>query len=576
MTRALWVALLCSIVAVNACTKSDTATPAPSPAPATPPPAASAEHAHAGPPATLADWATGAKLFDKLGTFHRVVTTTSPDAQKYFDQGMRWLWAFNHDESTRSFAKAAAIDPSCASCFWGVALTIGPNYNMPMMTPERAKVAADALAKAQAAAAKATPVERALINALAKRYNGQPLDPSNTAPLFTAYANAMRDVAKQFPADLDVQVMFAESLMNLNPWKLYSPDGKPAAGTPEIQATLERVLAKNPDHPGANHYYIHTMEASLHPEKAMQAAGRLDGMMPDAGHMEHMPAHILHRVGEYEASAQSNRQGVKADVAYMSATPPLDYYPMYLAHNYQFLAFSAAMAGRKAETLDAAKKMKDALPVEALLGMPGLDWYLSEYYLAMMRFGEWDALLAEPAPDARLKANTAAYHFARAVALAEKSRVADAKAELAELDKIAKESPADAGAGLNMAKDVFAVANHVALGEIAKAEGKIDEAIAHLKEAAAKEDQLSYDEPSDWFFPVRHQLGALQLKAGKPVDAEKTYRDDLTRHPKNGWALYGLAQALRAQKKDAEAAKVDEQFKDAWRTADVKLTGSIF
>jgi tetratricopeptide (TPR) repeat protein len=562
-------------MAVTACTKSDTGTPTPAPAPATPPPAP-AEHGHGGPPATLAEWANGAKLFDKLGTFHRAVTTSSPDAQKYFDQGMRWLWAFNHDESTRSFAKAAALDPACASCYWGAALTIGPNYNMPIMAAERATVAADALGKAQQNAAKATPVERALIAALAKRYNGaQPLDPSNTAPLFTAYANAMRAVAKQYPDDMDVQVMFAESLMNINPWKLWSADGKAAANTPEIQSTLERVLAKNPEHPGANHYYIHTMEASLHPERALQAAGRLDGMMPDAGHMEHMPAHILHRVGEYEASAQSNRQGVKADLAYLGATQPIDYYPMYLAHNYQFLAFSASMAGRKAETIDAAKKMKDALPVEALLAMPGLDWYVSEYYMTMIRFGEWDALLAEPAPDARLGALTAGYHFARAVALAEKSRVADAKAELAQLDKIAKESPADAGAGLNMAKDVYAVAQHVALGEIAKAEGKTDEAIAHLKDAAAKEDMLSYDEPSDWFFPVRHQLGALLLKAGKAADAEKVYRDDLARHPKNGWALFGLAQALRAQKKDADAAKVDEQFKDAWRTADVKISGSM-
>ena len=575
MMRTLFAALLCSTIAASACTKSGTGTPAPAAPPATPA-ATPAEHGHGGPPATLADWANGAKLFDKLGTFHRAVTTSSADAQKYFDQGMRLLWAFNHDESTRSFAKAAALDPACASCYWGVALTIGPNYNMPMMAPERAKVAADALSKAQQASAKATPVEKALIAALAKRYNGQPLDPSNTAPLFNAYASAMRGVAKQFPDDMDVQVLFAESMMNLNPWKLWTPAGQAAKGTPEIQATLERVLAKNPDHPGANHYYIHTMEASAHPEKAMPAAGRLDGMMPDAGHMEHMPAHILHRVGEYEAAAQSNRQGVKADLAYMGGPGPIDYYPMYLAHNYQFLGFSAAMAGRKAETLDAAKKMKEALPAEALLAMPGLDWYVSEYYMAMIRFGEWDAVLAEPAPDARLKALTAGFHFARAVALAEKSRVAEAKAELAKLEAIAKDTPADAGAGLNMAKDVFAVANHVALGEIAKAEGKTDEAIAHLKEAASKEDQLSYDEPSDWFFPVRHQLGALLLKAGKAADAEKVYRDDLARHPKNGWALFGLAQALRAQKKDADASKVDEQFKDAWRTADVKISASVF
>jgi tetratricopeptide (TPR) repeat protein len=267
---------------------------------------------------------------------------------------------------------------------------------------------------------------------------------------------------------------------------------------------------------------------------------------------------------------------VKADLAYVGSARPLDYYPMYLAHNYQFLAFSTAMEGRKAETLDAVTKMKNALPAEALLAMPGFDWALSEYYLAMIRFGEWDRLLAEPPPDARLTALSAAYHFARAVGLAAKTRVADARTELAQLDRIAAATRADAGAGLNMAKDLYAVASHVALGEIARAEGKTDDAIAQFRDAVAQEDALAYDEPADWFFPVRHQLGAVLLKAGKAVDAETIYRDDLARHPKNGWALFGLAQALRSQKKATEAAKIDEQFKDAWRMADVTLSASAF
>ena len=532
---------------------------------------------HGGPPQSLHDWARGARLFSHLGTFHRKVTTSVADAQQYFDQGMRLLWAFNHDESTRSFAQAATLDPACAMCYWGVALTVGPNYNIPVMADSRAKVAWEALHLAEQHAPQATAVEQALIAALGRRYTGpQPLDPSNSAPVLTAYANAMRGVAKKFADDLDVQVLFAEALMNANPWKLWTTEGKAAPGTLEIEATLERVLATNPMHPGANHYYIHTMEASPQPEQALASAGRLIGMMPDAGHLQHMPAHILQRVGRYEDAAQANREGVVADLAYLSATPPLDYYGMYLAHNYQFLAYSAAMEGRRAEALEAANKMRDTVPVDMLLMMAGLDWYVSEVYSTMIRFGDWEAILAEPAPDARLKALSGGYQYARAVALAAKGRIDEAKTALGRLDMIAGELPPDAGAGLNSAKDVFAVASLVAQGQIAHASRRSDDAIARLREAAAKEDQLAYDEPADWFVPVRHQLGAVLLAAGKPRDAEAVYREDLVRHPHNGWALFGLAQALRAQHKDAEAAAVDREFNGAWSKADIKLTASAF
>jgi tetratricopeptide (TPR) repeat protein len=541
------------------------------------PPAAPGAHDHGGPPATLAGWARGARLFEHLGTFHRPVTTSSAEAQQYFDQGMRLLWAFNHDESTRSFAQAAVLDPACALCYWGVALTVGPNYNVPVMAEPRAKVAWEALQQARKNAPKASPVEQALIAALAKRYQGpQPLDPSNAGPVMVNYANEMRDVAKRFPDDLDVQVLFAEARMTTNSWKLWTVDGKPAIGTPEIQATLEGVLAKSPTHPGANHYYIHTMEASPHPDRALASAERLRGMMPDAGHLQHMPAHIMQRVGRYADASEANRDGVTADLAYITATPPLDYYPMYLAHNYQFLAYSAAMEGRKAEALEAATKMRDVMPAEMLLQMAGTDWYVSEIYSVMIRFGQWDAILAEPAPDARLQALTAAYHYSRAVALSAKGRVDDAKAALGEFDKVSAAMPADAGAGLNVAKDVLAVASLVAQGEIARAAGKTDDAIARLTEAIAKEDRLAYDEPADWFVPVRHQLGAVLLSAGKAREAEAVYREDLLRHPRNGWALFGLAQALRAQHKTTEATSVDREFAGAWKKADVRLTKSVF
>jgi tetratricopeptide (TPR) repeat protein len=529
----------------------------------------------AGPPATVADWARGAKLFPGLGAFHRAITSSSIDAQQYFDQGMRLLWAFNHDEATRSFAKALALDPFCALCAWGVALTVGPNYNLPVMAEARAKVAWEALGLARQHAPAGTPVEQALIAALGKRYSGpQPLDPSNSAPLLSGYADAMRDVAKRFPADLDVQVLFAEALMNTNPWKLWSADGKPGPNTLEIEATLERVLAVDPTHPGANHYYVHTMEASPHPEKALASAQRLNGMMPAAGHLQHMPAHIMQRVGDYEGAAQANRAGIAADTAYINNTRPPDYYGMYLAHNYQFLAYSAAMEGRRDETMKAVAAMHDLLPADMLVTMPGTDWYLSEAYSAMIRFGLWDTILNQTAPDPRLKALTGGYQYARALAFAADGRIDDARTALTSLENLAANTPPDAMAGLNSARAVLGVASLVAEGEIALASGHGEDAVARLRAAVAREDQLAYDEPADWFLPVRHQLGAALMRMGHPEEAEAVYREDLVRHPHNGWALFGLGQALRAQHKDASA--VDREFTEAWKHADVKLNASIF
>jgi tetratricopeptide (TPR) repeat protein len=529
------------------------------------------------PPSTMAEWADGAQLFDGLGGFHRTVTTSSKEAQNYFDQGMRLLWAFNHDESSRSFAKAAQLDPGCAMCFWGVALTVGPNYNLPMMAEPRAKVAWQALQQAKANASHATPVEQALIGALAARYpDARPLDPLNEGPVLAAYAQAMQSAARNFPDDSDVQTLTAEALMNINAWKLWALDGTPTAGTEAIVALLEGVLAKDPQHPGANHYYIHAIEASPHPERAVAAAERLPGMMPAAGHLEHMPAHIMQRVGRYADAAAANRKGADADLGYFSKTKPPDYYVMYTAHNYQFLAFSTAMQGRKADTLDAARKSRGVISDEMLAAMPGADWYVAELYTAMVRFGMWDELLAEAAPDARLPGLAAGHRYARASALAAKGRADDAQAELVELEKLAAAAKADDSAGLNSAPDVIAVAVLVAKARIAQARGQDGAAIALLTEAAAKEDGLAYDEPSDWFFPVRHLLGAALLHDGKAQDAEAVYREDLRRHPENGWALYGLAQALSAQHKDADAVAVRQRFDKAWKDADVTLTASAF
>lgn len=303
--------------------------------------------------------------------------------------------------------------------------------------------------------------------------------------------------------------------MNLNPWKLWTSAGEPAPRTEEILATLESVLARNPRHPGANHYYIHTVEASPHPEKALACAERLRGMVPAAGHLQHMPAHVMQRVGRYEDAAEANREGAAADLAYYAKAKPLDYYTMYTGHNYQFLAFSSAMEGRKADTLDAVRKSRETVSDDLLLAMPGWEWYLAQRYAAMLRFGLWDEMLAEPAPNPKLPALTGGYVFGKAVALAAKGRVDDAKASVAQLEKLSTTTPADYAAGLNTARDMFAIGALVAQARIADAEAMPDQAIAFLREAVTKEDQTAYDEPSDWFFPVRHVLGAQLLKTGR-------------------------------------------------------------
>jgi tetratricopeptide (TPR) repeat protein len=529
-------------------------------------------------PTTLAGWSTGARLFDGLGDYHRPVNTKSPEVQRYFDQGMRLLWGFNHDESTRSFARALELDPSCSMCAWGVALTVGPNYNVPMLAEARAKIAFDATKRAQSLAGSAAPVERALISTLAQRYpNAQPLDPQSTAPILTAHATAMRAVARRYPDDLDVQALYAESMMNVHAWKLWSPDGTPAEGTTEIIATLESVLKRDPMHMGALHYYVHAVEASPHPEKGLAAAARLRTLAPAAGHLVHMPAHIFHRVGRYEESAEANRKGAAADVGYLAKTNPIDYYPaMYVSHNYQFLAYSAAAEGREAETLDAMRRSRASVSDAQLQEMPGTDWYVAELYTAPVRFGRWDMLLAEAPPAPGSASLTGGYLYATSVALAAKNRPADARERLAQLDTLIAGLAADVPAGQNTLRDVLAVARRVAAARISSAEGRGEDALRDLREAILLEDGLAYDEPAGWFFPVRHLLGVELLRVGKANEAERIYRDDLARHPHNGWALYGLMQALKAEGRGAEASAAEAEFRTAWRRATISISASAF
>ncbi|WP_426750409.1 hypothetical protein [Myxococcus sp. Y35] len=521
---------------------------------------------------TLDGLAEGAVLLDGLGTQERKVTTASPEAQAYFNQGLRLTYGFNHDEAARSFARAAQLDPTCAMCFWGVALVLGPNYNLPMLA-ENAPAAWEALQRARQLAPRAAPVEQALIGALEKRYPGpQGLPPEKMAPFNEAYAGAMADVAARFPDDLDVQTLHAEALMDRNPWKLYSLDGEPAPGTEQIVATLESVLARDPNHLGANHYYIHAVEASRHPEKAEPSADRLGKLAPKAGHIVHMPAHIYQRVGRYADASESNRRAAAADLAYVKQAKPRSHvYPMYTSHNFGFLAYSASMEGRKQETLEAARASAKHFPPEMLATMPGMDFFAAQPLFAMVRFGDWEGLLAEPRPDPKYPVQTGLWLHAHGMALAATGQLPQARAELAELERLAQTVPPTLAANLNTARDVLGVAVRVLKARIAQAEGS-PQAHELWKDAVAAADQLSYAEPADWFYPVRHYQGAALLDAGRYPEAEAVYREDLRRNPKNGWGLFGLTQALEGQGRRDEAARTREAFEVAWARADFPLT----
>lgn len=524
--------------------------------------------------------ASQARAMDNLGSYHWAITTSSPEAQSFFDQGIRLYYGFNHDEAFRSFAKAATLDPSCAMCFWGASLSLGPNYNAPMF-PEGAETAWKARERAMQLASHATPVEQGLIHALSVRYSGPavPSDPAELTRLNEAYAAAMREVAHQFTDVDDAQVLFAESMMDLNPWKLWKADGTPAPGTEEIVATLETVLARNDQHVGANHLYIHAVEASQNPGRAVAAAERLGGMVPGAGHLVHMPAHILQRVGRYEDSAEANRRAVASDRAYAEATQQagqqIGIYGMYMAHNSQFLAYSASMEGRGAEAIQSATEGAAPVTPEMAAMMPMMEFYAGMPYVMMVRFAKWNDILATPAPNEVLVQTNILWHFARGMAFVSTDKIAEAEGEQTKLMEALNRIPAEAPLGMNLAHDVLGIANATLEGMIKAAKGDTTGAVARLEEAVHKEDMLSYDEPSNWWLPIRHYLGAVLLKAHRAADAEAVYRADLTHNPNNGWALRGLQKALEAQRKRADARATKTLADTAWTHADVQCQGSV-
>jgi tetratricopeptide (TPR) repeat protein len=525
---------------------------------------------------SLSSLAEGAQIFPDLGEFHRGFTSVPKNAQAYFDQGMRLAYGFNHDEATRSFARAAALAPSCAMCFWGVALTLGPNYNAPML-PDRARVTWEALGRAEALAKTASPVEQALITALAKRYtSATSLPPPAQHVNDIAYANAMRDVARRFPKDVDVLVLFAESLMDVRPWKLWTNAGKPAPDTLTLVATIERALMLSPDHPGANHYYIHALEAA-HPERATRSADKLAALMPGAGHIQHMPAHIYQRVGRYFDAVLANRRAIAVDKAYLAKTKPPGYYGMYLGHNYGFLAYAASMIGLSAESIDAARAAAEAVPSSMLDMAPGMDFFAAAPTFAQVRFGRWQDLLQAPAPPARYVVLSAIHHHGRGMAQASLGHLDEATSELAALEKLAAGYSADMIAGnINSARNIASIAASAVRGRIAEKRGRSEDAIAAYRAAVAVEDQLGYNEPADWPNPMRHFLGAALLDAGRAQEADTVYVEDLRRNPDNGWSLFGRWQALTKLGRLDDAKKVKAAFDRVWAHADITLARSAF
>jgi tetratricopeptide (TPR) repeat protein len=514
-------------------------------------------------------------LFDDLGGHHRAITTSVPGAQAYFDQGLRLVYGFNHGEAIRAFREAQRLDPNCAMCYWGEAYAHGPHVNAGM--DSAGGVAAYAAAqRAVSHLPHASPVEQALIRALAARYAALP--PADRAALDSAYANAMADVARRFPDDLDVATLYAEALMDLRPWNYWRrEDGAPHPGTETIVAQLERVIAANPNHPGACHYYIHAVEA-VAPDKAVPCAERLAGLMPGVGHMVHMPAHIYIRVGRYGDAVDANVHAVHADEVYIEGQKPQGTYPLgYYPHNHHFLAFAATLAGRSAQAIEHARKTATTTPASVAKEVPFVEPFFHYPWLALVNFGRWADVLALPMPPADLPYSRAMAHYARGIAFAATERGAAAAAALDTLRHLAAEGVGGyAAVGWTVPTTNLEIAVHALTGEIAARQGRYDEAIGHFQAAIQVEDQQLYTEPPDWYYPIRQSLGAVLLKAGKPVDAERVYREDLERFRENGWSLFGLAHALRAQGKSAEAAGVYERFRKAWATADVTLTASRF
>jgi tetratricopeptide (TPR) repeat protein len=516
-----------------------------------------------------------APLFSNLGTYHFAITTKATLAQRFFDQGLILAYAFNHDEAHRSFKEAARLDPVCAMCYWGAAYVLGPNINAPMSDSAVAE-AYELVQKALTLAPKASERERAYIEALSKRYAEQPVQ--DRKPLDIAYADAMREVSRKFPDDLDAATIFAEALMDITPWGYWTKDGQPTTYTEEIVKTLESVLARDSNHPGANHFYIHTVEASQTPERAVPSAERLTHLVPGAGHLVHMPAHIFWRVGRYHDAAMTNEHAIHTDETYMPDRGIQAWYAtLYYPHNVQFLFAATAMEGNSTLALQAARKLVAEIPESRYKEYPFVEGFRPTPLFAMVRFGLWAEVLKEPQPPAQYQYTTAIWHYARGLAFVRLGQLEEAMNESAQLQEIAnKPEMQSLNLPFDSATTLLRIASLTLSAELGGAHGQTDQMIAQLEEAVKIQDGLAYFEPPAWYYPVRQTLGAELLKAGKASEAEAVYREDLRQFRENGWSLFGLMMSLEAQGKMDEAKAIEARFKTAWAYADVTLNASSF
>lgn len=535
-------------------------------------PPAAQEPGHQGHEATVAltNVAAGDRtpLYDNLGTYHMPVTTGSPLAQRYFDQGIRLTYGFNHDEAIKSFREALRADSTCAMCWWGIAYALGPNINAPMDTAAEAP-AYQALMQAVHLAPGAGDRDRAYIRALQARYSSAPL--ADRSPLDTAWSRAIGRVARQFPRDDDAATLYAESLMDLRPWNYWNNAGRPRApSTLASVAVLERIVKRRLDHPGACHFYIHAIEASNFAARAVPCAERLGSLVPGAGHLVHMPTHIYMRLGRWDEAADHNAEAVHVDERYVAARHPTGVYPVgYVPHNYHVMWEALNMLGRSGEALGAARTITAKVPAEVVRASPPFEYYTPVVLFTLARFSRWDDILKEPPPPADLRYTAGVWHYTRGLAHAARGALDSASTERDSVAAIAATIPPGQAANLNSARVLLRIAERHLAGEIAWRGQRTGEAVAALRAGIALEDELTYDEPAAWPLPLRQQLGGVLLAAGRGREAETAFREDLVRYPNNGWSLRGLARALEAQGRRREAAAAEARFRKAWARADV-------
>jgi tetratricopeptide (TPR) repeat protein len=511
-------------------------------------------------------------LFPGTGPHSRPVVIKPGKAKQFFDQGLNFMYAFNHGEAKRSFRAATRHDPNSAMAWWGLAMANGPHINNMMVMPEEEKEAVDALKKATALLSTARAVDRALIRASVPRFKVP--QPADRAPLNKAFANSMRALWRQYPRDADIGALFAESMMDLAPWDQWTKEGKAKPGTLETVRTLERVLQLNPNHPLALHLYIHAVEASNNPERAVAPSDRLRQLQPGLGHNVHMPSHIDVRVGNWRKAVISNEKAIAADKAYRDQRPDQFIYRFYMAHNHHMLAFAAMMLGQREKAVHAIDTMIANIPESFQeAAAPLIDGFFAMPFEVRKRFGMWDEVLAMDDVHERFPMSRALRRAARSVSYAAKGMPMEARAEQSHFYQLRPLVPRDGIFGQSRTVDIVAVAHHLMNGEILYAEGKRDAAIAELRKAVAREDMLKFSEPPDWIQPTRHTLGAILFEMGRFKEAEQVYRDDLRKLPNNGWSLYGLHASLKSQNK-AEAASVKKKFDAAWADSDVVITSS--